>query len=132
MKTQLPMAAPRRDIAPRKPDDYDNEVEGRDWPDDDESCGLVIKQAKLRAYHRLLRLLKKKSAMRLELLQELEAGAQVQPGKFQAQRKVLESQRLTWESVREYFGDSLVEELRSVIPATAQTQLIVRPKKAVH
>lgn len=132
MKTQLPMAAPRRDIGPRKPDDYDNELEGREWEDDDEETGFVITQAELRAYWRLSRLIKKKAAMRLELLKMLEGGAQVQPGKFQAQRKVLEAQNLTWDRVREYFGDSLVEELRDVIPATAQTQLIVRPKKTVH
>lgn len=132
MKAQLPLAAPRHDIRPRKPDDYDNEVEGGDCEEEDEMSDLVITQAKLRAYYRLLRLIKKKSAMRLEILKELEEGAQVEPGKFQARREARESQNLTWDRIRDYFGDSLVEELRDMIPVTARTHLVVRPKNTVH
>jgi len=121
-----------RDIHPRTPDDYDNEIEGKPADDDDESCELVVTQAELLAYRRLSRMLKKKSVMRLQILKKLEEGATIQQGKYWVKRKVVETQNLSWHRVQQYLGDSLVEVLRDVVPITTQTQLMVHKAKSGH
>ena len=119
-----PLDRPDRSGRPR-PGDDSTPCSDRE----DASSDYEISQAELETYHALQQLLDEMDSQRRELrcgiLDRLERGGKVEPGRFKAHRRESDQCRPTLGNLERLFGEAFVRDLRLRLPRSKWISLLV-------